>query len=128
MTVQNRKMHMDILRVIAIFMIMFNHTGQVGFSLYTVYTEGILYWIYLFVAIFIKAGVPIFLMISGALLLPKEESLLELFKKRILKILFALMLGSFVHWLYFSKGQISLFSLKNYLRYLYLLQIYRARK
>ena len=119
MAVQNRKVYMDILRILAIFMILYNHTGQIGFSLYTVRTEGILYWIYLFLAISVKNAVPLFFMISGALLLGKEESFQELFRKRILRILAALAVGSVVHYLYFCKFSLSSISVLEFLTGLY---------
>lgn len=66
-----RKQHFDFLRIIAIFMVLFNHTGTNGFVLFTIARESKLYIFYLFFAIFIKMAVPLFFMISGALLLPR---------------------------------------------------------
>ena len=69
-----RKSYLDVLRNIAIFMVLFNHTGSKGFAIFTtVAPQSVSYWIYLFGAIFIKIAVPIFFMISGALLLEREN-------------------------------------------------------
>lgn len=65
-----RAVHLDILRLIAIFLVLFNHTWTRGFSLWTIsHNSGVLYWLYMFLSITDKIGVPLFLMISGALLL-----------------------------------------------------------
>lgn len=72
MGTQKRKTYIDVLRIMGTLMIMFNHTSTFGFALYTVRTQGILYWLYLFLAILVKVAVPIFFMISGGLLLERE--------------------------------------------------------
>ena len=67
-----RKIYLDFLRIIAIFMVLFNHTGTSGFVLFTVTQRSALYPFYLFNAILIKIAVPLFFMISGVLLLGKN--------------------------------------------------------
>lgn len=64
-----KKIHLEIIRVIALVCIMFNHTGDRGNSVY-LYTDGKLtFMISLIGDILCKIGVPLFLMVSGALLL-----------------------------------------------------------
>lgn len=92
----NKKIHIELLRCIAIFLVIYNHTGLKGFQLYMETTNEILYLIYLAMAIICKAAVPIFFMISGALLLGKEESIKTLYKKRILRIILAIIIASFL--------------------------------
>lgn len=46
-----------------------------------------------------KIGVPVFLMISGALLIPKKETLKELLFKRVLRILAVLIAISFIYYI-----------------------------
>ena len=43
-----RLQHLDFLRIIAIFMVLFNHTGTNGFVLFTIARESYLYGFYLF--------------------------------------------------------------------------------
>ena len=109
-----RKLYIDVLRIVATLMIMFNHTSTFGFALYTVRTEGILYWIYLFLAILVKTAVPIFFMISGGLLLAKEEPISTLLTKRFLRFAIALTVGSFIHYGYFSKWQFDVMSVSGF--------------
>lgn len=78
--------HLDFLRLFAIFFVIFNHTGGMFFmptSLQSDAESCILY----FSNQVCKTAVPLFFMISGALLLPREESYKQLFQKRILRFL-----------------------------------------
>ena len=97
---ENRRIYIDFIKIIAIFMVLFNHTNTNGFVLFTVSRTSALYPLYLFIAIFIKVAVPLFFMSSGALLLNKEESLRVLFKKRFLKFLIVLFFASVIAYLY----------------------------
>lgn len=114
MGAQSRKLYIDVLRILATLMIMFNHTSTFGFALYTVRTSGILYWIYLFLAILTKTAVPIFFMISGGLLLEKEEPIRFMLKKRFLRFFIVLLMGSIIHYVYFSKWQLEVLSVGDF--------------
>lgn len=115
MGTQERKLYIDVLRIVATLMIMFNHTSTFGFALYTVRTEGILYWIYLFLAILVKTAVPIFFMISGGLLLAKEETVSGLMEKRFSRFVTVLLVGSLIHYAYFSNWQTSVMSVPDFM-------------
>lgn len=80
-----KKCYKEILRIIALFWVTYNHTWTLGWVRYIeipdlLSLEG---FHNLFLHEFCKIGVPIFLMISGSNLIGKEESFKELFKKRI---------------------------------------------
>lgn len=95
---ENKKIYLEIIRIFAIFMIIFNHID--GFIYFTV-TENILTWLFsIFLASICKMGVPLFFMISGALLLPKEETYSELFRKRISRIIVVLLTVSFFYYIF----------------------------
>ena len=119
MLTQKRKTYIDVLRIIGTLMIMFNHTSTFGFALYTVRTQGILYWIYLFLAIFVKVAVPIFFMISGGLLLEREEKVSTVLTKRFTRFLLVLIIGSLIHYFYFSNWQINMLSIEDFVRNVY---------
>lgn len=76
-----KKLHLEFLRIIAIMLVIFNHTGEKGFLLYTIARDSVLYEFYLFSSIACKVAVPLFWMISGALLINKEESISVIYKK-----------------------------------------------
>lgn len=116
---KNKKIHIEFLRILAMFLVLFNHTETKGFTLYTLEQGTLLHWFYLTLSIFVKVAVPIFFMISGALLLPKEESIKELYQKRVLKIVLVLTGCHFVNYIYFLGRKISLFSLSHFLERVY---------
>lgn len=98
----NRKTYLDFLRMIAIFMVLFTHTNEKGFVFFTISRHSGFYPLYLFTTIFIKIAVPLFFMISGALLLGKEEPIKNLLVKRFLKYLLVLILASANLYIYSS--------------------------
>jgi len=66
--------------------------------------------------VFTKFAVPLFLTISGAVLLDKEESLKVVFKKRILKIIKILIVLSIIYYFDGLRCGIYDFSIKDFLR------------
>ena len=82
-----KKEYYEILRILACALVIFNHTT--GFSLYQK-TEGIKQIIYIFLATFTKINVPLFIMISGALLLKKSEDISVTLRKRVLRFVILL--------------------------------------
>ena len=60
---KGKKIYIEVLRCIAIFFVIFNHTEEYGFDLYKETAETLPYIIYLTISIFCKAAVPIFFMI-----------------------------------------------------------------
>lgn len=84
-----RKTHLDILRILAIFLVIYNHTpesmryeGLGTFSLCCVSAGSVI----------MLMAVPLFFMISGALLLTKDEPLPLLFRKRVLRFVLVIVI------------------------------------
>lgn len=102
----NRLIHLDLLRLIAIYLVIFNHTGSRGFMLFAERMESPFYAVYMLCSVGCKVAVPLFFMISGALLLPKQESLRTLFSRRVFRMLFVLLVVSVPYyiWLHSSEG------------------------
>ncbi len=98
---RKRESYLDALRILAIFCVVYLHTGKYGVLVYA-YTDSPVEKTlgYLFAIVTSELPVPLFFMISGALLLGKKESLRDLFKKRILRIVFILFVASFFMYLY----------------------------
>lgn len=93
---KERKYYLELLRVIAIVLVMYNHSPAfMSFQS----QSGAEYGISLFLSMLCKGAVPIFFMISGTLLLGKDESIRDVFKKRVLKILLALLVFSFLYYM-----------------------------
>ena len=99
MNSKNRKTYLDVLRILANFFVVFNHTA--GYTLYQYadsYPESIFYTT---LSLLTKINIPTFLMITGVLLLGKEEEIGVVLRKRVLRfvilILSANTLMYFVH-------------------------------
>lgn len=114
-----KKVYLEVLRIFAIILVVYNHTRLLGFELYKVTDNTVTYYASMTCSIVCKCAVPLFLMISGAVLLGKEESFKELFKKRILHILIILVIFVFLQYLRLVRvNGWSTFSLKAYFTYL----------
>ena len=93
--------YLDVLKLLAIFMVLWNHTGIKGFSLYTEITDAPWHLPLMAFSVFIKIAVPLFFMTSGALLLGRQESYGQIFGTRVLRFAAILLIASFVtYWLY----------------------------
>ena len=114
------KTHLDILRMIAIWMVVYAHTWKMGYTLFTEKLDSRFFWIYISFSILIRSALPIFWMISGALLLGKEETLKEVFKKRIVKFIVILISFSIMQYFYlFFKQEVVNISIGNFLEKFY---------
>ena len=120
-TQQNsRKVYLDLLRMIAIYMVLFTHTASKGFSFFAVSQYSSFYPLYLFVSVLIKIAVPTFFMISGTLLLGKNEPLRVLLKKRVVKYLIVLIFASLSMYLYTCfRADTTKFSISGFFKALY---------
>ncbi len=87
-----RKTYIDILRILANFLVIFNHTA--GFALYQQTYGTAKTGLYMIFSIITKINVPIFFMITGALLLGKDEDLAYVLKKRVLRFFLLIILAS----------------------------------
>lgn len=140
---KEKKIHLEILRVLCIVLVIFNHTAPDGFLAFIGETNGFLYLLKLFLSILCKIAVPVFFMISGALLLSREEPLRVLFFKRILRMVLVLVLvsvpyyimnakdapasvGGFFRTLFTSAATTSMWYLYAYIGFLIMLPFLRA--
>ncbi|MCD7845475.1 MAG: acyltransferase [Oscillospiraceae bacterium] len=111
--------HLELFRVIAIYWVMFNHTGTNGFFLFSISEDSLLYPVYLFMSIGCKFAVPLFFMVSGALLLGKNESIGTVYKKRVLRMVIVLVVISLLYQVYDCVRGGTAFQLGVFLKTLY---------
>lgn len=78
-----RSAYLDVLRSFAILLVVFNHLP--GYTLYQT-CMGSKAWMYMLITMFTRINAPLFLMVSGVLLLGKEESTSRLIKHRVSRI------------------------------------------
>ena len=96
-----RKVHLDLLRVIAIILVLYNHLH--GSTAY-MREEGVLRMVYMAGSAVTRANVPIFLMISGALLLKKNyEYTNKEYWKKIFRFIAVLLVFEIVVYLEYCK-------------------------
>ena len=115
--IKNFKLHLEIMRIIAIFFVIFNHTGQNGFFLFYNYGPNTFsYWIYMALSVFCKFSVPPFFAVSGALLLTKEDSLKNLFSHRIFRMIAILVSASFGYYINYLHLTAEHFNLLDFLK------------
>ena len=92
---KEKKVYLEILRLISLFGVIFVHTAWYGYFLYSLQTETkFVYCINMVASCMAKTCVPVFFMISGILLIPKEESIKELYIKRVARTCLILILIS----------------------------------
>lgn len=96
-----KKLHIELLRFLCIWLVMFTHTSTAGFSIYLSRPDSFFFPLYMAVPFWVKTAVPIFFMISGALLLGKEETISVIFKKRIFRFLQIIFIFSVINYVYF---------------------------
>ncbi|MCR5372645.1 MAG: acyltransferase [Solobacterium sp.] len=110
----------DLIRIIAILMVLFNHTNKHGFTLYTFVRPGVSYWLSIGEAVLCKAAVPLFMMVSGSLLLKKKESVKETLQRRVLPFTIILCVMYFLQYLRLIRAQwYTSFSIRQYISFLF---------
>ena len=96
---KKRLLSLDFMRIFAILLVIFNHTNERGFYRFLTDDPGtFLYWFNLFFSVACKVAVPLFFMISGALLLRKEESIGATYKRGIRILVDLLLFSLLFYW------------------------------
>ncbi|KNF08332.1 hypothetical protein CLPU_8c00970 [Gottschalkia purinilytica] len=97
----NKVLYYDFLRTFACFLVIVNHTVSFIFLSTKPSPTWYLSITYFFVS---KAAVPIFVMLSGALLLRKDYTYKQLFSKKILRIILTIIVFSFTYQFIFVEN------------------------
>lgn len=100
MTGTKKKIHLEVIRIIALLCIVYNHTGDRGNNVYRFTDGNITFMVSLITDILCKIGVPLFLMVTGALLLQKEETWQQIYRKRVWRIIKVIVLFMTVRYFY----------------------------
>ena len=102
---KEKRLDLELLRVLAIFGVVFNHTQEWGFELYTdPAVSGVNLWACFLLWGLCKVAVPLFLLVSGGLLLHREEPLSQVLRRRAGRVAAALAVFSVLtyclraHW------------------------------
>lgn len=118
--IKEKKISLETLRIIAMCFVIYNHTGENGYELFRYAQNDFIWYLSLVVGTICKAGVPLFFMISGALLLGKEETVAEIFKKRIVRYILTIVIFSFIYYvrLYLRNPEYG-FSISFFVKFIY---------
>ncbi len=117
-TKESRRYYVDLLKIMAIVFVIYNHTGNMGFLAYSHQNNLIIKIFQIILAIVCKSAVPIFFMCSGALILNRNISKVKLSKK-ILKYIICLLSFSLGYYLYLSFKNGTAVNIEWLLRYIY---------
>lgn len=114
-----RKKHIELVRVLAICLVVFHHT-DICYGVYHNSDNPVAYALSLFVTVLCNVDVPLFFIVSGYLLLNKEESIRDLFKKRVSRMLMVLIIFSVIMYVFWVlRGTIETPSVGDFLKRLY---------
>lgn len=93
-----RRIDLDLMKIIACICVVFIHTGRFGHFYFTSFPfKSFQHHLLSFPAFFSKMAVPLFLMVSGVLLLGKDEFTIGKYKKRVCRSVLLLLFGSLVY-------------------------------
>ena len=114
---RERLLHIDIIRIVSCYFVIFNHSSSKGYTLFYSYPPGSFrFLVYLFFSVLSKLSVPEFFSLSGSVLLCQQKlSFLEELKFRFSKILTSLIPFSFMYELLRARRENRSFSIKLYL-------------
>lgn len=112
-------LYFEVLRAISAFFVIYNHTGIKGFFAYSIEDNRILRLLYIFLSVPCKTAVPIFFMITGALLLGRDEPIREIYSKRVLRIVVVLSVFSLAFDCFNLWRGIADFNLKSWIIQIY---------
>lgn len=96
MSLPKRKTYLDAIKILAMFFVVYSHSDI--YTLYYVHESVYKTWIYMIASMIAKTAVPLFFMVSGALLLGRKESYI-VFLKRVLKFIVIIILFEFASWI-----------------------------
>lgn len=108
-----RKYHYDYIRALAMICIIAIHSTDL--LLLDAKTYNTQWWFGTLIQLVVRIGLPIFFMISGALILnSNNDNIIEFYKKRFFKIVIPLIVYSFIY-LFVFKYRFDIFNFRNFL-------------
>lgn len=116
---KNKIVYLEILRIIAILGVFFNHTETAGIHHYLETTNMVNYWFGIYLASVAQYCIPLFFMITGALLLKRDETITQVYRYRVLKIAIVIVLVVILQSIWNFRGNLTSLNFRIYLQYLY---------
>ena len=119
MTKQNRILYLEKIRVLALFFVLYTHSGNACAFYFEQASTKLGYWISLLMFPIFQCCVCLFFMISGALLLKRQESLKKLYLHRVLPMTIVTALFVLIQYIQNCFDYGMTFSALDYLKALY---------
>ncbi len=117
---KEKQLYIEAIRIFAIIFVIYNHTNARGFTYFTTVDNcSFIYQLSLSLSIICGCSVPLFFMISGALLVDKDETLGVIFRKRILKYVIVLIVFSLFYYLFKCFSKATVFSISEFFKTIY---------
>ena len=118
---KTKQVYFEIIRIVACFLVIYNHLPGFHIYVWDPTLMGIKQAIYMFSSIISKVSVPFFFMVSGALLLGRKETMQQILKKRVSRILIVMVISEFVmyylsNYVYYCNEEPYTFSFITFLR------------
>ncbi|MBQ3192997.1 MAG: acyltransferase family protein [Oscillospiraceae bacterium] len=102
-----RKIYLDVLRILASFLVCYNHAHGFHYYLDQAADGSLMSWLLVFHSVLIRINIPLFFMISGALLFGKEESWKVVLHKRVWRFFVLITGASAVTYVVMNWGSLS---------------------
>lgn len=117
--IRPKKLHLELLRIIAVYLVVLTHTGKRGFMYFTTLEPSVMYFVTMLIPVVCNIAVPLFFMISGATLIGKDESPGQIWRRRIPRHLAVLVLASLMMYVYYGLKGDTHMSVMDFLRTIY---------
>lgn len=114
-----RKLHLELLRIIAVYLVVLTHTGKRGFTYFTTLEPSVMYYLTMVIPVICNIAVPLFFMISGATLIGKDEPPSQIWRRRIPRHFAVLVLATLMMYVYYGLKDDTFMSIGDFLRTLY---------
>ena len=116
---KSKIIYLEVLRVIALFFVFYAHSGANGLQYYQSTDSAILQGLGIFMAGICQFSVPVFFLISGALLLRRQESIGRIWLKRVLPMAVITVLAVALQYLYMVRMHGVACSVRSFIELLY---------
>lgn len=117
---KEKKTYLEIIRVIAIFFVLYCHTGDSGQEFYRYTFNPLNYWTSLILVPLSHVCVPLFFMVTGACLLQREETFGYVYRHRVLRMILVIVVTTLIqYYLNYRENPAIGFTLNSFLYVFY---------
>lgn len=97
---KNKKAYLEAIRLLSLFFVLYTHTGNYGMHHYPETSNPLNFWFSQSLVLLSQTCVPLFFMISGAVLLHKESTFKEIGTKRVPRMVIVILPAGLFQYYY----------------------------